>query len=128
MKKNSGFTLIELVVVMAILAILAAVAVPAYSGYIKKANETADTQTLEGYNTAIAAALSMEGKDLKDAGNYFVYTSTTKELTEKASNDNPKVWKNFVQFYGLADNATAATIDVEFETVTFTNGVLTGSN
>lgn len=42
MKKNGGFTLVELIVVIAILAILAGVAVPAYSGYVEKANKQAD--------------------------------------------------------------------------------------
>ena len=55
-KKNGGFTLVELIVVIAILAILAGVAIPAYSGYITKANEAADTQSLSAMNTAFAAA------------------------------------------------------------------------
>ena len=40
-KKTGGFTLVELIIVIAILAILSSVAVAGYSGYIKKANDSA---------------------------------------------------------------------------------------
>ena len=57
-KKNGGFTLVELIVVIAILAILAGVAVPVYSGYITKANEAADYTALDSIKTAAIFAVT----------------------------------------------------------------------
>jgi len=39
-RKNSGITLIELMIVVAIVGILAAVAIPTYRGYVRRANRT----------------------------------------------------------------------------------------
>ena len=108
-KKNGGFTLVELIVVIAILAILAAVAVPVYSGYISKANETADQQKLEAVETAMSAALAMNGEDASDADDYFALTlnENTGNLTiakKSYDADAPanldKVWSDFGEFYG----------------------------
>ena len=54
--RQSGFTLVEFVVVIAIMGILAGVGSAAYSGYVKKANEAADLQLLGAVNTAFASA------------------------------------------------------------------------
>ena len=60
-KKNGGFTLVELIVVIAILAILAGVAIPAYSGYITKAQDAAVVTELDAIATAAQAANSTAG-------------------------------------------------------------------
>ena len=55
-RKNSGFTLVELVVTIAVLAILAGVGAVAYGGYITKANEAHDQVLIGAVNTAFASA------------------------------------------------------------------------
>lgn len=53
-KKQSGFSLIELMIVVAILAIVASIAIPAYNGYIETARNT------EGHNNMAALRLAEE--------------------------------------------------------------------
>ena len=76
-KKNGGFTLVELIVVIAILAILAGVAVPAYSGYIQKANEAADYTQLDSMKTAIVFAAMEEKAEAKVTGATVDFTDLT---------------------------------------------------
>ncbi|WP_323893387.1 pilin [Aeromonas allosaccharophila] len=53
MKKQSGFTLIELMIVVAIVAILAAVALPAYQSYTQKARFTEVVSSTGAVKTAM---------------------------------------------------------------------------
>ena len=56
MKNNSGFSLVELIVVIAIMAILAGVAGPTYTKYIAKANDAKVISQLDEVKTAAISA------------------------------------------------------------------------
>ena len=68
-KKNKGFTLVELIVVLVILAILAAILIPALLGYIDRAREKKDI--LQARNCLEAAQVGFVeayGKNLDISG------------------------------------------------------------
>ena len=117
LKKNEGFTLVELIVVIAILGILTAVAVPTYSGYVKKAGEAADAQTLSAVNTAIAAALTENdvartetmvdkylefSPDGEPGGPYTVTVSESSALDADEAALADEIAADFETYYGAA--------------------------
>ena len=100
-KKNGGFTLVELIVVIAILAILAGVAVPAYSGYIAKAETAADLQLLAAINDAFAGSVVASRMEMANV-NSAALTWSGKSITGVASVNgaaNSKVSENFAMLY-----------------------------
>ena len=109
---KKGFTIVELVIVIAVIAILAAVLIPTFSGIIRKANISADTQLAKNLNEALAADEAIDGKPANfsevlvvfrengyivanlnptAAGCYFVWESETNQIILVDAKNNYEV-------------------------------------
>ncbi|USV57221.1 prepilin-type N-terminal cleavage/methylation domain-containing protein [Aeromonas encheleia] len=89
MKRQSGFTLIELMIVVAIVAILAAIALPAYQNYTNKARFTAAVSATGAVKTDAELCAQSTGfygcSSISNASNFTVPTGVTLAFTGNTS-------------------------------------------
>lgn len=134
LKRTSGFTLIELMVVVVIVAIFAAIAIPSYQAYARRAQASQALQGMQQIAALLerskARNLNYKGFDLSTAGvvaaqtysfNLKDGTDTTKALTDssalgrawvlKATTSNAQNYNFLMTSTGLrCKNKTAANV------------------
>ena len=75
-KKNGGFTLVELIIVIAIIAVLSAVAVPQYVKYVEKSKIAMDMDTASAIESVIIT-LCADGVITGDDDDYVTWDVST---------------------------------------------------
>ena len=101
MKKQSGFTLIELMIVVAIIAILAAIALPAYQDYVARSQVSEAASLASGARTAVA-------EQYANVGSFGSITNTTAGLAASGSIEG-----RYVSQVNVAGGVVSATMGNE---------------
>ena len=106
MKKQQGFTLIELMIVVAIIGILAAIAIPAYQDYTCRAKISEAINAATPAKTAVSEYYVSTG-DIPTSGNTVFATDINSDYVQSVRWDTNRVIVATVQ--GLAaDGCTGA--------------------
>ena len=79
--KSSGFTLVELLVVVAIIGILSAVGVVSYSGYVSSAKQKS------AHNVMLQISLA-QTEEYSNSGSYYTQVTVSGECTPTLSTSN----------------------------------------
>ena len=93
MKKEEGFTLAELLIVVAIIAVLVAIAIPIFTTQLEKSKETTDIANLRSaYAAATVAAMTGKvGTDNIDESATYWYNPNVDGSIEKTANASVKL-------------------------------------
>ena len=88
LKKNGGFTLIEMLAVVAIIAILVVVSIPVVSNSLDKAKESTDSANLRAAKAT--AVIEMLNDKLTSGKTYYYDIDNGEVVTDVPTGDNAK--------------------------------------
>ena len=97
-KRNKGFTLAELLIVVAIIAVLVAISIPIFKNQLEKARRAVDLQTARTIESVLANAVNdgtIQFPAPTSNSNYSVYVMISRD-----QNSIPKGYKNINQNTG----------------------------
>ncbi len=97
--KRRAFTIVELVIVIAVIAILAAVMIPTFTGIIKRANISADTQIAASMNTQLRM-YTAEGNKIETEADLMNALKSDADFTAQL---NPKSAKHGYHYWYNAE-------------------------
>ncbi len=121
MKQQSGFTLIELMIVVAIIGILAAIAIPAYQDYTARAQAAEATTLLGGLKAPIVEYYNSEGS-VPGVGVLGNVTTSGEYVASISASSN--VYTAQFKSSGVSSKLAGKTISMTFNT---TNGTFSFS-
>lgn len=101
MKKTSGFTLIELMIVCAIVAILAGIAYPSYRSYVQRSQRTEAKTALMENAQFMERTFTLSGAYNQTAAGVAITTSTTLPVASSP--------RNGTAIYNISLSAVGAT-------------------
>ncbi|MBR7019939.1 MAG: pilin [Lachnospiraceae bacterium] len=130
MKKNQGFSLVELIVVIAIMAVLVGVLAPAYLRYVEKSRKSTDISSISDI-LAAAEKVAIDPQFDLGANSKFILSGqgtlnlTTTEVTSDGDSAALAEWKSIAGSQYVCKSKEFKTLNVTFTGTLQANGSVT---